>query len=209
MKVGQTGSEKNSPGKKTLLGPYAQSKYLAEEYVQTLIATGFPATIIRPTAVIGPGDINLTPPGELIRSSLGGKLKIYFNAFINVIDSRDVAHAAVEALFTEPGKTYIAGSHNVEIAEIIRRISRTTEKKRMPLKLPYFAAYFGTALLELAGLLTNRTPAFTTRDLAIIKHPWTFDSSKATRELGLTSRPLQTTIDDAVNWHRRKIWMNS
>lgn len=203
---GEIGSEARKTKISAAKGLYASSKFRAEEHVHMMTKCGLPAVVVRPTAVIGPGDIHLTPPGNFIRSYLSGQLKVYYDAKINIVDSRDVAKVCVDALEAKNGETFIAGSHNTSLADVLKLISETAGVKTKPRKLGYYSAYLGAVALNLQSSITGRNPEITPEDLSIIKTPWFFDSGKAKKVLGMTSRPLAHTINDAVLWHGRKLW---
>lgn len=187
---------------KGLGGHYERSKYLAEEIVRQGSLSGLPCIILRPTAVVGPGDIHRTPPGRLIRAFLQQEIPAYYDAGINIIDSRDVALAHVRALSSgRIGQAYIVGAHNIWLRTLFEMLERETGIPAPPRRISYHFARLAAALHLAKSLVTGENPGFTPSNMRTVKYPWFFDTSKARRELGLVPRPLSETVKDAVAWH--------
>lgn len=185
-------------------GPYERSKFRAEEIVQRHVGAGLPALIIRPTAVLGAGDIHGTPPGRLLRALLRSEIPAYYDAGINLVDARDAAQAIVAALASgRVGEAYIVGGHNLRLSELFDLIERAFGVVAPPRRLGYRSAYAAAAAQWLRSCLTGGDPGITVSGVRTLKHPWFFDSSKAMRELGLIPRPLAETVCNAMEWHRR------
>lgn len=186
-------------------GHYERSKFLAEMAVREFAERGLPATIIRPTAVIGPGDIHNTPPGMLIRAFLERRIPAYFDAGINVVDSRDVALAITSALARGlRGGTFIVGAHNVRMRELLRELESASGIPAPTRAVGYRTALIGAALRQAHAFFSREHPGITVNGIRTIRHDWFFDTTKAQQEFGLKPKPLSETIRDAVEWHLQK-----
>lgn len=195
---------------KRVKGHYERSKFLAELAVHEYEAEGLPTAIIRPTAVIGPGDIHGSPPGALIRAFLDRRIPAYYDAGINVVDSRDVAAAHIAALAKRSrGRTFIVGGHNIRLKELFDEISNISGVPAPKTTVGYKTALAAAMCRALASLFTNRHPGITVNGIRTIRHPWHFDSSRARQELGVEPRPLSETVRDAVEWHMKAVTRNS
>ena len=191
---------------KGLGGHYERSKYQAEDIVRQGAGDGLPCIILRPTAVLGPGDIHGTPPGRLLRAFLRCQIPAYYDAGINVVDSRDVAWAHILALTGgRIGQAYIVGAHNIWLSTLFGMLERETGVPAPPRRIGYHIAKLAAALNLLKSLVTGGNPGFTPSNIRTIKYPWFFDTTKARRELGLEPRPLAETVRDAVRWHVNNI----
>jgi dihydroflavonol-4-reductase len=199
-------NEKTKTAAEDVKGRYEKSKLMAEDIVFDHMDEGLPAVVIRPTAVIGPGDVYGTPPGRLIRDLLGEKLRIYYDATINVIDPRDVALACVAALRSKPGETYIVGGHDISMSRLFECIADKAGVRTPRIKVGYKTAYATACLFYAIAFVTGIDPGITPHGIRMIKRPWTFDSSKAFATLGFSPRPLEETIADTVAWYRRGRW---
>ncbi len=187
-------------------GHYERSKFKAEEIIRGFIKSGLPAVIIRPTAVVGAGDINLSPPGRLIKSFLTGNVIVYYDSGVNIVDVEDVAKAHINALCDgKAGSLYIVGGHNVMFEDFFQVMSELSGIKQPNTKLKYSTALISTIALNLRALITRRDPGVTVSGIRTIRHPWFFDSSKAKRELGLTVKPLKDILRNAIDWHKMRI----
>src|SRR3989338_3154381 len=195
--------DETSPLPQYINGHGERSKAFAEAIVRDHIQQGFPATIIRPTAVLGPNDIHGTPPGRLIRAFLKGKLPFYYDAGINMVDVRDVATAIVAALHQEPnGKIYLLGGHNLFISDLLQQLEKNTNIKKPLLRLPYFLASSASRAAEILARATKRAPLATRTSVRLVKHHWFFDCIKAQTEIKLSPRPFEETVRESLLWHQ-------
>ncbi len=183
-------------------GHYEMSKYLAERKVEEYRKRGLRSIIIRPTAVIGPGDIHTSPPGMLIRAFLRGGIPAYYDTGINVVDSRDVALAHIAALARPvEDETFIVGGHNVRMRDLFAELSKASGMSAPTRTVGYRTALAAAVFRSFTSLFTKEHPGITINGIRTIRHPWFFDSSKAREELGLEPRSLTATMGDAVRWH--------
>ncbi len=190
---------------KRVRGHYERSKFLAEMAAREYEVKGLPLAVIRPTAVIGPGDIHLSPPGMLIRAFLERRISVYYDAGINVVDSRDVALAHVSALERRcAGTTFIAGGHNIRLSELFEELSSASGLPAPGSTVGYAAALAAAAFRAATSFITRQHPGITVSGIRTVRHPWFFDTSRARSELGLRPRPLAETVRDAVEWHKKR-----
>ncbi len=202
--AGPPADEKRKLSLRRVSGNYERSKFMAEDVVREFVKEGLPATILRPTAVIGPGDIHGTPPGMLIRAFLFQRIPVYYDAGINVVDSRDVALAHVKSLTANGiGNTYIVGAHNVHLRELFEELSCASGIPAPKRTVGYHVALMGTFARKLSSKFTGTHPGITVSGIRTIHHPWFFDTSKVKCELGIEFRPLSETVKDAVEWHMK------
>ncbi len=191
-------------------GHYERSKFLAELAVLEFGRRGLSANVIRPTAVVGPGDIHTSPPGMLIKAFLERRIPAYFDAGINVVDSRDVALAHVMALASErDARVYIVGGHNLWMHDLIDELSRASGTPGPTRRVGYRTALAAAIVREAAALFTRGHPGITIDGIRTIRHAWHFDTARAREELGLRPRPLAETIRDAVEWYLKAVTRDS
>jgi len=201
-KPGSIRDERTPLDPRSIGGHYEMSKYLAERKVAEYRGRGLLSTIIRPTAVVGPGDIHTSPPAMLIRAFLRGSIPAYYDAGINVVDSRDVARAHVKALaMPGRGETFIVGGHNIRMHELFEELAKASGVRAPGRTVGYATALAAAAVRALVSLFTRQHPGITIEGIRTIRHPWFFDTSKAREGLGFEPRPLAETIGDAVEWH--------
>ena len=101
-------------------GVYTRSKMLAEQSAAQAAASGFPLVIGTPTMPIGPHDHNLTPPTAMLRHFLHGRVQMYLDFIVNMVDVRDVAAGLVLAMERgRVGHRYILGGESISLKKIL------------------------------------------------------------------------------------------
>lgn len=185
-----------------VIGPYCRSKFLAERHAFALADKGYPVYVVNPTLPVGPGDERLSPPSRLIVDFCLGKRREYLDATLNFMDVRDMALAMRLALEKgKPGRRYILGAHNTEILGVFRLLSGITGVPMPRWKVPYGLALAVACFSEvLADTLTHNEPQASITGVLLTRRTMHFDSTKTFQELGLTPRPLEETLRDAVTW---------
>jgi dihydroflavonol-4-reductase len=185
-----------------MIGPYKQSKFAAEQAVQTLIAErDLPAVIVNPSTPVGPGDVKPTPTGRLIVEAAKGKMPGYVDTGLNLVHVDDVA--AGQLLAAERGvvgERYILGGENMSLAAILGEVAGVTGRRPPSLKIPYAMILPIAAGAEMMARLTGREPFTTLDGVRMSRKKMYFSSAKAMRELGYTPRPAREAIADAVAW---------
>lgn len=173
---------------------YHELKWAME---QEVLRGGFPAIVLCPTVVFGPGDVHLSISQPLLEIARG---RVFFTAggAINVIDARDAAEAHVVAAERgRIGERYILGGHNLTLAEFSARAAQIAGVAPPRFRIP-------DPFLNLAGALSRwlpGDPAAVLRSRHLL-HP--VDNAKAVAELGLSPRSLDDTLRDALAWLRSR-----
>lgn len=173
---------------------YGRSKILAERAAWDFVATtgGAPElTTVLPVAVMGPvmGD-QVSGANHIVLSSLAGRMRVYPNMFVPVVDVRDVAAAHVAAMTATgaAGERFLVGTGEPAIAmteigallrsELGERASKVPTR-RVPDLVVRAAALFRDELKPVAA------------DLGYVKRV----STAKTREvLGVTPRPAREAV---------------
>jgi len=174
---------------------YYEAKSAMESRVLAASQSGFPAVVLNPTAVFGPGDIHLTM-GRLLLAARRGMFIAWVPATTNVIDVRDVAAghlaAARRGMISE---RYILGAYNTSLRTLIDLI--TSQFRVHP---PRFEVSLQTIdrLVRMADMFHISTG----NHLRAISHWQSFNTEKAETQLGLTHRPFEQTIIDSFEWFR-------
>ena len=188
-----------------MIGPYKQSKFLAEAEVRSLIETeGLPVVIVNPSTPIGPRDIKPTPTGRMIVEAASGRMPAYVDTGLNVVHVDDVAEGHLLAFEAGVvGQRYILGGWNMSLREILVAIAAISGGKPPRVKIPTGAilpfAYLAEAWARLRG---GSEPFATVDGLRMAKKKMFFSHAKAGRELGHSPRPAQVALSDAVQWFR-------
>jgi dihydroflavonol-4-reductase len=200
--VGGVADEATPSGLDDMIGPYKQSKFVAEQVVSELVADrGLLAVIVNPSTPIGPGDVKPTPTGRIIVEAAKGKMPGYVDTGLNVVHVDDVA--AGELLAAEHGivgERYILGGENMSLAEILADVARVVGRRPPSFKVPYAVVLPIAAGAELMARVTGREPFTTLDGVRMSRKKMYFSSAKALRELGYVPRPAHEAITDAIAW---------
>lgn len=180
---------------------YFEVKYALEMEVFRAALAGLPAVVVNPTVVLGPGDVKPTT-GALLVSVAKGQVPAWVPGTVNIVDVRDVAVAQVAALeLGQVGERYILGGANVPVRQALTLTATLAgvrpPRRQVSLKLLGILVGLGEAL--------GRIPLVPSLRLEHAKttHQWQpLNTEKAQRELGLSPRPLEETIEASLTWFR-------
>ncbi len=180
---------------------YAGAKADAERHARALQDAAAPVVIVHPASVYGPDDPGLGDVSKGLRDRLrfgwpkttGGTA---------CVDVRDLA--LLLAAVMEPGRgprRYMAGGHfltwaeEADLCEVL--IGRRVRRVPAP---PVLARAAG----RVVDLIQRLRPSFdyplTYEAALLLTEAVPCDSTPATRELGVTFRPTEETLRDAIRW---------
>ncbi len=182
---------------------YFVSKLRGEREALELARQGLPVSVVRPSVVLGPGDIYNSSATTFLALARR-QLPVAVRGGSSFGDVRDVARGHAEALERgRPGEVYILGGNNLEILEMVQRVARVTGVPA-PGRVPYRVALAAAALAELVSRLRGQKPKLS-RQLVKASRLYTFVSSeKATRELGYSIRPFEESLADTLRWFMKE-----
>lgn len=207
------GGDENTPSRfADMIGPYKQSKFLAEEAVKTLIRErDLPAVIVNPSTPIGPRDIKPTPTGRMIVEAAKGNMPGYVNTGLNIAHVDDVADGHLVAFDKgRIGERYILGGHNLSLKDILDLVAGITDHAGPKVRLPHGIVLPIAHIAEWAAKLTGNSEPFMTVDgVRMSKKYMYFKSSKALGELGYAPRPAEQAISDAIRWFEENGYLAS
>jgi dihydroflavonol-4-reductase len=172
--------------------PYVSSVHEAEVEAMRVAARGLPLVCVNPGVCFGAGD-HLLSSTRLVRSFLLGRVPVYTDGAISVVDVRDAAEGHLLAdRRGDVGERYILGGRNFTFERLFADLGRLSGIDP-PVRLPTGAA----RLLAAAGRSWPLTPV----EVRAAGHWWTYRSTKAKRELGWSARPHEETLEATVSWH--------
>ncbi len=190
-----------------MIGPYKQSKFLAETEVRRLVSEhSLPIVIVNPSTPVGPRDIKPTPTGRMIVEAASGRMPAYVDTGLNLVHVDDVAAGHLLAFDKgRVGERYILGGENMGLKEILGEIAAIAGRRaptiRIPRRLILPLAYLAEAWTRLAG---GKEPFVTVDGLKMAKKKMYFSSARAKADLGYNPRPAREALQDAVTWFRDK-----
>ena len=189
-----------------MAGAYCRGKFVAEQEAFAAAERGLPVVIVNPTVPIGPGDRRITPPTRMMLGFLNGTYPAYLNSTLNLIDARDVALGHLLAAEKgQVGQRYILGHVNLELGLLLRHLETLTGLPMPKRQVPYWLAYSVSVIQELiADSITKKPPAAPLTGVKLARSPMQFDNTRAKRELGLTFRPLEESLSDALTDYQKR-----
>ena len=188
-----------------MIGPYKQSKFLAEAAVKQLVDDErLPAVIVNPSAPIGPRDIKPTPTGRLIRDAAAGRVPAYVDTGLNVAHVDDVAEGHLLAFERgKVGERYVLGGENMSLKAILGAVAQAAGRRPPWIKLPHGVvlpiAYAAEAWSRVSG---GGEPFATVDGVRMSRKKMYFSHAKAACELGYSPRPAAHALADAVRWFK-------
>lgn len=207
---GVHGNVDNPPGdESTPIEPedyYQYTKYEGEKVAQEFIRDGMDITILRPTAIYGPGD-----PGRFLMlfrqvkkgafPFFGNGKALYHPVYIdNFVDAFELATGKPEA----KGQVYIiADEHYYTIKEIVQKIASIMGIDLKIRHFPFWPLYWTSAIVELAFKPFPMDPPLFRRRADWFRQNRAFKIDKAKRELGYVPRiDLDTGLRLTYEWYR-------
>jgi dihydroflavonol-4-reductase len=184
------------------IGPYKQSKVMAEHLVLAMVRDqGLPAIIVNPSTPIGPRDIRPTPTGKIIVAAASGRMPVYVDTGLNLVHVDDVARGHLAALRRgRIGERYILGGENVCFSQMLAEIAASVGRSGPKYRIPWYAAAPAAVAGEVQAYLSGNEPLVTWAGVRLSKYKMFFTSKKAEEELGYRARPHREGLDDAIAW---------
>ncbi len=172
---------------------YARSKHESEIQVYRGIAEGLDAVMVNPSLIFGPGRSGDNTM-QLVELVAAGWVRMVPDGGTGVVDVEDVAAGHILAM--ERGKTghrYILNAQNLTWQAILGTLAKVLGRTAPHKTVPPAVMYTAGLLLETWATLTGK-PAYFTRALARnMMQRCHYSNTKATRELGCTFRPFEST----------------
>ena len=196
---GQTADERQLFTAAHLNLPYVNSKHEAEVEAMRLAARGLPLVVVNPCNVFGRGDIYARAT-SMVRRFLLGRIPVYTNGALNVVDVGDVARGHV--LADERGlvgERYILGNRNYTTDRLFADLARLSGVESPPLKLDPTLAYRLGQVVE--GMVPRGRAPISVDEIRLTTCWWTYRNTKAKRELGFQPSPHEDTLEATVEWY--------
>ncbi|WP_433173513.1 nitroreductase family deazaflavin-dependent oxidoreductase [Actinoallomurus sp. CA-150999] len=179
---------------------YGRSKVAAERYVRGLQDDGAPVTIFYPGGVIGPRQPRL----DAMMEGLAGALDLVWpvpRGGVSLIDVRDLAEALTRAVAPGHGpRRYTLGGHYLTWSELADRCDALTGVRCRRIAVP-------SGLMLALGSLLDAAKRVRPFDYPLTRDAAEFmvtlvpsDDAPAVDALGLTLRPVEESLADALRW---------
>ena len=186
-----------------LCGAYPRSKRQAELFVQAAAANGQPACIVMPSAPVGAGDPNLTPPSAMIRDLALGRTPALLDCMLDLVDVEAVIQATLAALEKgRPGERYLLTGEAIPLRELAASVAEITGTAAPKTQVPISVALLAARAEALLSRVTRKPPRAPLTGVRLAARKVRFSSQKARDELGFAPRPITDVLPGAVRWLR-------
>ena len=196
--------EDSPPGK--VFGAYEASKAEAERHVAAAYRQrGLPAITLIPSIILGPGDTRNT--GKYLLSFVKGEWPGTFaeGSFLPVVDVEDVARAHLSAYERgRIGERYIISGEDRTWGDLIRIASSISGTPVPSRHIGSRALWLASRSGEAWARVTRTSPRLPAWLADFLLTGATMDNDKSIRELGMTYRPMEETIQNAIDWFREE-----
>ncbi len=184
------------------LHPYFAVKQLIESEVTAAARAGLPAAIVNPTICLGPWDLKERERCFVPRL-LCGEIPLTPRHVLNVIDVRDVAAAALNALEGgRYGAPALLAGHDIAVDALFDWICElgggAPPRYEAPLALGVLPAWLSELVFDAAGAAP---PMLSLVPILLAQHDWLNPRAPRSR-LGFRARPLSATLRDSIDWYR-------
>ena len=187
------------PGK--VVGCYSQSKAQATQIVLDAAADGLNACVVHPSGILGPEDFAVGETTSTLIQIINGEMPAGIAGSFNLCDVRDLAAGTIAAADKgRQGECYILGNDEVSFKKFAKLVAEESGCKGVKFFLPIGMANALAGMLEKQAKRKGEKPLMTTFSVYNLARNNDFDSSKAKRELGYTTRSYRETIRDEVHW---------
>ena len=182
-------------------GDYAKSKATATEFVFNAAERGLNASIVFPSGIIGPGDIQGGSFTSMAKSFLSGKLPFAVRGGYDFVDVRDVANGLLACSESgEPGKGYILSGHYVTIRRMLQLVGKAAKLKYRSLCLPLGLARLAAPYYERRSLRERKPLFFTPYSVTVLASNGQFSHAAASERFAYQPRPIEETLGDMTAW---------
>ncbi len=190
---------------KLVKGTYAKSKAEATNYILKSNSQDLEVIIVHPSGVIGPYEYIKSNMGQLIIDCANGRMKATLKGGYNFVDVRDVSKGIILAAEKgKPGECYILAGYSITIQELMAIIEKLTGKKAPKFVIARWFAFITGALSEIYYKIVHEKPLFTSYAVYTTGTNHNFSIEKAKKELGYTVRNIENTIQDTIEWYKKR-----
>ncbi len=198
--VGGTMGREDSAHRGSFLSHYERSKYDAERVVwRDAARLGVEVVSVNPSSVQGPGRASGT--GKVLVLYLRGKLKVWVDTTISLVDLDDCADGHVRAEAAgEGGRRYVLSGVSLSSAELTEVMGRVAPGVRPPRIAPAAGVSGVVSVAAALARVRGRTPMVCRESLRTLLHGHRYDGSLAAQALGVRYRPVEETLRRTAEW---------
>ena len=200
--MGQTIREVRRFDPDEVVGCYSRSKAMASQAVlDSVHEQGLNACIVHPSGIMGPEDYAIGETTGTLIKIIKGEMPAGIDGSFNLCDVRDLAAGTIAAADKgKAGECYILANEPVSFRDFSRMVSDEAGCKKVGMFLPIWAANMMGGMMEKQAKKKGTKPMMTRFSVYNLARNNKFDSTKAIRELGYSTRSYRDTIHDEIQW---------
>lgn len=185
-----------------VVGCYSRSKAMASQAVLDAVhEQGLNACIVHPSGIMGPEDYAIGETTGTLIKIIKGEMPAGIDGSFNLCDVRDLAAGTIAAADKgKAGECYILANEPVSFRDFSRMVSDEAGCKKVGVFLPVWAASIMGGMMEKKAKKKGTKPMMTRFSVYNLARNNKFDSTKAIRELGYSTRSYRDTIHDEIAW---------
>ena len=185
-----------------VVGCYSRSKAMASQAVLDAVhEKGLNACIVHPSGIMGPEDYAIGETTGTLIKIIKGQMPAGIDGSFNLCDVRDLAAGTIAAADKDKaGECYILANEPVSFRDFSRMVSDEAGCKKVGMFLPIWAANMMGGMMEKQAKKKGTKPMMTKFSVYNLARNNKFDSTKAIRELGYSTRSYRDTIHDEIEW---------
>lgn len=182
---------------------YMETKYQAQQMIlKEVRENNFPAIIVNPTFMIGPGD-SKPSSGRMVLAICEGKVPGYPSGGKNYVYVGDAAIAIVNAIeMGRIGECYILGNINLSYKEMFTTTARIVGRKPPRIPIPAVLTKGFGMFGSVYGFLTGKAPGISYKMARVSCDGHYFSAQKAVKELKMPQTPIETAIKECYEWFK-------
>lgn len=183
-------------------GVYSKSKVLANNVVLNAYKNhGLDASIVCPSAIMGPNDPFHAPINLAIKRFLNGKLPAITKGGYNIVDARDVAAGIISALTkSKAGESYLLTGEYISVKDLIGLAAEVSNKKPVTFKVPHFLIKIASPFIQLNAKIKHKSPLFTGFSMDCLMQNSNYSFDKAKKELDYQPMSIKQSMIDTIKW---------
>ena len=184
--------------------PYAMTRREAELDALARSTPRFAVMSVCPAFTFGPDDPTGAPANKLLKTLITRKLKVTLPVGFGCLDVRDFASGAVRAAeHGRPGQRYLLSGENVTTNQLLEQAAAIAGVRAPEFEPPLGLIRAAVAVVGAFSRLRGKPAPVTPEVLQIVGRFAWYDTSRARKDLGWTSRPLRETLEDTIQWLRQ------
>ena len=187
----------------TFLSHYERSKFLGERAARAAAEErGIELVTVNPSSVQGPG--RTTGSARILLHAARARTTVLLDTSFSIVDVDDCAAGHVLAAERGvPGERYLLSAGSITMRTAIEMLRRVTAGPRRVVWVPPAVVRAATPLARVLAMGRDDAPVCPAL-LRTLLHGHRYDGSRATRDLALTYRPLEETLERVLAWYRAR-----